>query len=322
MAFAPDGRLFVCLQNGAVLVIKDGSLLPAPFVTVATSAAGERGLLGIAFHPNFATNGWVYLYYTTAQAGTHNRISRFTADGDTAATGETVIVDLPSLSSATNHNGGALHFGPDGKLYVAVGDNNSGNNAQDMSIVFGKMLRLNEDGSIPGDNPFLSTTTGLNQAIWALGLRNPYTFGFQPGTGRMFINDVGESTWEEINEGVAGANYGWPDTEGPTAHPDVLSPVYAYRHGTGFVQGIAIVGSVFYNPAIQNFPAEYVGQYFFADYAGGWIHRLDPDSGAGVSRFATVSGPQTDLRVGPDGAVYTLARLGGVWGVYRIAYGP
>src|SRR5439155_12911459 len=141
----------------------------------------------------------------------HNRVSRFTASGDVAVAGsETVILELDDLSTASNHNGGAIHFGPDGRLYVAVGENATSANAQTLANRLGKMLRINADGSIPIDNPFSSTAVGVNRAIWALGLRNPFTFAIQPGTGRMFINDVGQSTWEEIDDGVAGANYGWP----------------------------------------------------------------------------------------------------------------
>jgi glucose/arabinose dehydrogenase len=324
MAFAPDGRLFIAIQSGELLVFKSGALLAQPFVTVPTTASGERGLLGVAFHPQFATNGWVYVYYTSAVGGAHNRISRFTADGDTALTAETTIADLPNLSSATNHNGGAIHFGSDGKLYAAVGDNANGVLAPDLNSPFGKMLRFNDDGSIPADNPFFNTTTGLNQAIWARGLRNPFTFSFQPGTGRMFINDVGATNWEEINEGTAGANFGWPSTEGATTNPSFTTPVYAYPHPHigGLVVGNAIVGSAFYNPGTGNFPAEYVGSYFFGDLSNGWIHRLDPAAGNGVYIFAQIPGIQTDLRVGPDGALYSLSDLGPSWGVYRFSFGP
>jgi glucose/arabinose dehydrogenase len=322
MAFAPDGRLFICLQDGDLRVFKNGVLLAQPFVTVPTTANGERGLLGVAFHPNFASNGWVYVYYTSSEGGQHNRISRFTAAGDTAETLETVLVDLPNLSGATNHNGGALHFGADGMLYAAVGDNANGSNAQSMSTVFGKMLRFNDDGSIPSDNPFFNSAAGLNRSIWALGLRNPYTFGVQPGTGRIFINDVGQGTWEEINEGVEAGNYGWPTTEGPTSNPNFQGPVYAYEHNNGFVQGVAIVGSAFYNPPVATFPASYIGSYFFADYVGGWIHRLDPGADNTVSIFARIPHVQTDLRLGPDGALYSLAEVGGNWAVYRVSFGP
>ena len=166
----------------------------------------------MAFDPAFATNQFVYIYYTATTPALHNRISRFTANGDVAVAGsETVILDLNNLSSATNHNGGALAFGPDGKLYAAVGENANGANAQSMDNLLGKMLRINKDGTIPTDNPFFTSATGINRAIWALGLRNPFTFAFNPAGTELFINDVGQNTWEEINDGVAGANYGWPD---------------------------------------------------------------------------------------------------------------
>src|SRR5688572_13532221 len=178
MAFAPDGRLFVCLQNGQLRVIKNGALLATPFVTLSVSSSGERGLLGVTFDPNFATNQFVYVYYTTSAAPIHNRISRFTANGDVAAANsEVVLMDLDNLSSATNHNGGAIHFGPDGKLYAAVGENANAANAQVLTNRLGKILRLNSDGTIPVDNPFFNSASGANRSIWALGLRNPFTFG-------------------------------------------------------------------------------------------------------------------------------------------------
>ena len=139
-----------------------------------------------------------------------------------------MILELDNLSGATNHNGGALAFGPDGKLYAAVGENANGANAQTLANLHGKMLRLNSDGTIPTDNPFYTTATGRNRAIWALGLRNPFTFAFNPNGPEMFINDVGQNTWEEINDGRAGANYGWPTTEGATSDPRFVSPRYAY----------------------------------------------------------------------------------------------
>ena len=163
---------------------------------------------------------------------------------------EVVLLDLNNLSSATNHNGGALAFGGDGKLYVAVGENANGANAQSFDNLLGKMLRLNSDGSIPTDNPFFGSASGNNRAIYSLGLRNPFTFAFNPGFDRMFINDVGQNTWEEINDGIAGANYGWPDTEGTTTDPRFVSPRHSYNHSSG----CAITGGAFYAPAIQPFP--------------------------------------------------------------------
>ncbi|HEV2854604.1 MAG TPA: PA14 domain-containing protein [Thermoanaerobaculia bacterium] len=318
MASAPDGRLFVTEQGGTLRVIKNGALLPTPFLTVTVSSTGERGLLGIAFDPNFATNQWVYVYYTATTPAVHNRVSRFTASGDTAVAGsETVILELDNLSSATNHNGGAMHFGPDGKLYIAVGENGNPSNAQTLGNLLGKMLRINKDGSIPTDNPFFSTATGVNRAIWALGLRNPFTFSFQPGTGRMFINDVGQNTWEEINDGIAGSNYGWPTTEGPTTDTRFRSPLYWYGHGSGDTVGCAITGGAFYNPATQQFPAAYRGTYFFADYCNNWIRRYDPAANTATG-FATGAPAPVDLLVTDDGSLYYLAR--GAGAVYRVRY--
>jgi glucose/arabinose dehydrogenase len=314
MAFAPDGRLFITEKAGAVKVLKNGSVLPTPFLKLSTNSPGERGLLGFAFDPDFNVNKFVYAYYTVAD-GSHNRLSRFTANGDAAVTGsERVLMDMDPLSTATNHNGGAVHFGPDRKLYVAVGDNANGANAQTLANVHGKMLRLNSDGSIPTDNPFYNQTSGKQRAIWALGLRNPFTFAFQPGSGRMFINDVGQNTWEEIDEGARGANYGWPTTEGPTSDARFRAPFYAYDHGTG----IAITGGAFYNPPTRRFPADYAGDYFFADFGRGFIKRIDPVTRA-VSPFATNVVRVVDLDVGADGSLYYLSNTD-AGGVFRVSY--
>ena len=321
MAFAPDGRLFVCQQGGQLRVIKTGSLLSTPFVSLTVDSSGERGLLGIAFDPNFATNHYLYVYYTVATSPIHNRVSRFTAAGDTAVPGsEAIILELDNLSSATNHNGGAIHFGPDAKLYIGVGENANGANSQTLSNLLGKMLRINADGTIPTDNPFYNTATGNNRAIWALGLRNPFTFAFQPGTTRLFINDVGQSTWEEINDGIAGSNYGWPTTEGPTSNPAFRSPIFFYGHGTTDTTGCAIVGGAFYNPPVAQFPSSYIGKYFFADLCSGWIRVFDPTAGTATG-FATGISTPVDLHVGPDGALYYLAQGSGGQ-VFRVSALP
>ena len=323
MAFAPDGRLFVCLQNGQLRVIKNGALLAAPFVSLSVDSSGERGLLGVTFDPNFSSNQFVYLYYTTNAAPIHNRISRFTANGDVAVAGsEVVLVDLDNLSSATNHNGGAIHFGPDGKLYAGVGENANSANAQTLSNRLGKILRLNSDGTIPTDNPFFNTAAGNNRAIWALGLRNPFTFAFQPGTGRLFINDVGQSTWEEINDGIAGSNYGWPNCEGACSpsNPNFRNPLFQYGHGTSSTTGCAIVGAAFYNPVVNQFPESYLGKYFFADLCSGWIRLFDPADWRS-SDFATGISSPVDLQVGPDGCLYYLAR-GNSGQVFRVSAIP
>ena len=307
MEIAPDGRIFVCLQSGSLRVIKNGTLLATPFVTLNVDPNGERGLLGIAFDPNFASNNFLYLYYTVATTPRHNRVSRFTANGDVVVPGsETIIWELDNLTTATNHNGGAIHFGPDGKLYIAVGENATRANAQTLSNMLGKVLRINSNGSIPADNPFFNTAVGNNRSIWALGLRNPFTFAFQPGTGRLFINDVGESTWEEINDGIAGSNYGWPNTEGPTSNPAFRSPLFSYGHGSSATTGCAIAGGAFYNPTTVQFPDGFIGKYFFADLCSGWIRVFDPATGT-ASGFATSVGQPVDLKVASDGSLYYLS---------------
>jgi len=308
MAFAPDGRLFVAQQAGQLRVVKNGALLATPFLSLSVDSNGERGLLGVTFDPSFAANKLVYVYYTTTSGGTHNRISRFTANGDVATVGsETVLVDLPALSAATNHNGGALHFGNDGKLYVSVGENATGSNAQSMTTPFGKLLRFNSDGTIPSDNPFFASTTGVNRAIWALGLRNPFTFDVRRSTGAMLINDVGNNAWEEVNSGGAGRNYGWPTSEGATTNPAFTGPLFVYPHASDNSGGCAITGGAFYDPTTVQFPASYVGKYFFADYCNGWIRKLDPATGT-ATLFATGLNAVVDIRVGPEGALYYLAR--------------
>ena len=321
MAIAPDGRIFVCQQTGQLRVIKNGALLATPFVTVSTTSSGERGLLGVTFHPNFPATPQVFVYYTVPTAPIHNRLSRFTAAGDTAVAGsEVVLADFDALSSATNHNGGALHFGLDGKLYVGLGENGNSANAQTLANRLGKILRYNPDGTIPTDNPLFNTATGANRAIWARGLRNPFTFAFEPGSGRMFINDVGQNKWEEINDGAPGANYGWPTCEGDCNPPNAsfVDPIFQYSHS----EGCAIAGGAFYRPSVSQFPPAFVGSYFFADLCGGWIRRLDPANGNAVSDFGSGFANIVDLQVGPDGLLYYLDRgIGGV-GSIQFANAP
>jgi glucose/arabinose dehydrogenase len=324
MALAPDGRLFVCLQGGSLRVIKNGVLLPTPFATFSVNSSGERGLLGVAFDPDFPVDPYVYVYYTTSTSPIHNRVSRLTADGDVAMAGsELILLDLDNLTSATNHNGGAMHFGPDGRLYVAVGENATPSNAQTLGNLLGKVLRIGKDGAIPTDNPFYSSATGKNRAIWALGLRNPFTFTFQADTGRMFIDDVGQDTREEIDDGVAGSNYGWPDSEGPTSNPSHRGPIFSYTHGSTGTTGCAITGGAFYNPATATFPADYAGDYFFADYCSGWIRRIDPvQSPVAATAFASGLSSAVDLQVSPAGDLYYLARGSGSSSgvVYKVSY--
>ncbi len=313
MAIAPDGRIFVAQQGGALRVVKNGTLLAQPFLTVSVNSTGERGLLGIAFDPNFGSNGFVYVYYTTASSPLHNRVSRFTAstsNPDVVAAGSEVqLLNLPALG-ANNHNGGGIHFGTDGKLYVAVGENAVPDNAQSLGTTLGKLLRINADGTIPSDNPFFSQTTGNNRAIWALGLRNPFNFAIDPTNGRIHINDVGQNAWEEVNLGVAGSNYGWPQTEGPEPGgvAGVRYPMHSYQNAGS---NCAITGAAFYRPAVSTFPAAYAGRYFFGDLCGGFIRTLSPPNYNASAGFATGIDSLVDIQVHPDGSLYYLARGGG-----------
>ena len=308
LEIAPDGRVFVAQQGGVIRVIKDDVMLDTPFTTLTVDGSAERGLLGITLDPSFSTNHYVYVYYTALSPASHNRLSRLTANGDQMQAGsEVILLELANLpASATIHMGGATHFGSDGKIYVSVGDNHDNSNAQSLTNPFGKILRVNPDGTIPTDNPFFSQTSGINRAIWAYGLRNPFTTAFQPGTGRFFINDVGESSWEEINDGIAGSNYGWPTTEGDfnqSTFPNFRRPFLTYSHSIG----CAVTGGAFYNPPDNQFGAAYFGKYFYADFCSGWIRTLDLSTKA-VSDFATDIYYPVDMRVSPDGSLYYLSR--------------
>jgi glucose/arabinose dehydrogenase len=318
IAQAPDGRFFVSVQDGRVLIIRNGAVLATPFLTLAPDTSGERGLLGLALHPNFAVNGWVYVYYTRVNGSQYNnRISRFVANADVSTGVETVIADLPALSGV-NHNGGALVFGTDGKLYVGVGDNANTTKPQNLSDPLGKLLRFNDDGSIPSDNPFCTTQGNIACAVWAYGLRNPFTMAVQAGTGRLLLNDVGLNTWEEINLAARGANYGWPASEGPdNLTPAYTAPVFVYKHEDavppgsgpgGFLTGKAVIGGAFYPSSGGTFPASYQGKYFFADYVYRWVAVLDPTRDYIAYTFATIAEFPVGMIVGQDGALYILGR--------------
>jgi glucose/arabinose dehydrogenase len=244
MEFAPDGRLFVAEQAGKVRVTKpDGTLATFLDFSAKVDSTGERGLMALTFDPSFSTNRYVYLHYTKKGTSSppHNRIVRVTASGSRAVAGSEKLILRLNNQSAQIHQGGALDFGLDGKLYVATGDNNTPGNSQTLTNLFGKLLRINKSGTIPTDNPFYTAASGSNRAIWALGLRNPFKFAIQPATGTIFINDVGADTWEEINWGAAGANYGWNLCEGNHDNPNrpgsvncgaapYTPPIFAYGH--------------------------------------------------------------------------------------------
>ena len=336
MAVAPDGRVFVSEQAGRLRVIENDVLLPTPAITLTVDATNERGLLGIAFDPAFAANQHVYLYYTLPPAapgpfptlGAHNRVSRFTLSGNVVVPGsELILLELPDLGTAPIHNAGSLHFGADGKLYVSVGENFNAAQAQLKNNPLGKLLRINPDGTIPPDNPFVGEA-GAYAAIWAFGLRNPFTFAIQPTTGRIFVNDVGDKLYDEINDIVKGGNYGWPETEGPHNDPRFIQPFF---YTPWDPQNCTTIGAAFYNPAVRDFPVTFEGKYFFGDLCGNYIKVMDPATGT-AELFATglnagllpgQTSQLVDLDVSPDGKVYFLNRgnQAGSSSVWRIFHG-
>ena len=263
------------------------------------------------------------MYYTAG--GTpdpiHARVSRFTtnnADPNTAdPESETIIIE-PEGSVVPAHMAGAIGFGNDGKLYIATGDQQISGNSQNTTNLLGKILRYNPDGSIPDGNPpsFITangteTTTGRNRAIYVMGLRNPYRFAFDALTGRMFVNDVGESDWEEVNDVFNGSNYGWPICEGSCQDDRFVDPIYAYSHGIniiGTAMSAAITGGAFYRGA--TFPEKFYGKYVFSDFSQGWIKWLDPATGEVFEFGPNHFNYPVDLKIGPDGGLYVLSYLG------------
>ena len=315
LATLPDGRLLVTEKVGRLRLVADGALRPEPLIDLSATIdnSHERGLLNVAVAPDFVTSKAIYLYYTVAGEPAHNRISRFRLDGNTvAAASEVPICELPALGRVGYHNGGGLAFGRDGKLYIGVGENTVGPRAQDVGNRMGKILRLNPDGSCPTDNPFFAAGDAERSAVWCLGLRNPFALAVQPGTGRIFVNDIGAANAEEVNEAVAGANFGWPLIEGfranQAAPAGYRDPLHAYDHG----QGLAIVGATFYQPARPGpkaFPTEWNGRYLFADYTH-WIAWIDPAAPTVRHAFLTGVNRPIALAVADDGALWYLERAG------------
>ena len=308
---APDGRLFVVIKSGKVFVYKNNTLLTTPLLSINVDKTNERGIQSITLDPNFSTNGFFYVYYTVPGQN-HNRVSRFTANGDIAPTStELILLDLDVLKGSV-HNGGCLFF-KDGKLFITTGEGSDAPKSQSFTSLLGKVLRINPNGTIPADNPFISTTTGKYQAIYALGFRNPFKATVQRTTGRIFVNDVGAATWEEINDLVAGKNYGWPTIEGKkttqTAPANYMDPVFAY----GRSSGCSITGGAFYNPVTTKFPSQYVGKYFFQDYCGNNIKVLDLSTFTVQETFATGLDRPIDIEVSSDGSLYYMSR-GGIGG--------
>jgi glucose/arabinose dehydrogenase len=322
---AGDPRLFLAERGGAVRVVKDGALLPEPLLEVEAATGGwEQGLLGLAFHPKFAENGRVFVYYTAPKSGA-GVVDEYRVQGERAVAGsrrERLRFGQPY----SNHNGGQLAFGPDGMLYLGVGDGGAGGDpqghGQNRKTLLGSILRLDVDaeGLVPADNPFVGDPDAADP-IWAYGLRNPWRFSFAPD-GALWIGDVGQNAWEEIDRippGVSGANLGWNRKEGtrcygrPTCEGDYLDPVaeYAGRPGCDSVTGGYVVrGSC--APSLQ-------GQYVYADFCRNTVWAL----GEGKPRDITASLDAKGLLDGVSsfgedgfGELYVVSHGDGV--IYRV----
>ena len=325
---AGDDRLFVVEQGGTIQIIDgSGNTLTTPFLDISGQVSGgsEQGLLSVAFHPDYATNGKFYVNYTNLNGNT--QVSEFTVDAGNPniadATSEVPIIGFNQTQS--NHNGGCLQFGPDGYLYIASGDGGGAgdipNNAQNNTLLLGTMLRIDVDNPVPGgtnygipaDNPFAGSTSE-RQEIWAFGLRNPWKFSFDSATDDLWIADVGQGDIEEINRvGVteAGLNYGWRCYEGdmefnlsgcPPA-TDLTFPIAQYNQPTGF----SITGGYVYNGTLQ---APLVGFYFFADFATGLIGTVD--AAGTLNNLGTFGGNWSTFGVDNDNELFIVNYSGTV----------
>jgi glucose/arabinose dehydrogenase len=333
---ARDGtnRLFVVEQRGTIRVIQRGSLRPGYFMDIRSlvGEGGERGLLGLAFHPNFRNNRLLYVYYT--RNGGDIVVARYTTNATRTdvveSTGRPLL--LIEHSAATNHNGGSMAFGPNGLLYIGVGDGGGsgdpGNDAQEKTTtLLGKLLRINVNGtgagtygrySIPANNPFAGPITGRGE-IWAIGLRNPWRISFDRGTGKLFIADVGQDRYEEIDREPAGfrggLNYGWSYMEGLHCYKswkcpmagDTL-PVAEYSHANG---NCSVTGGYVYRGPTQT---NLVGQYVFADYCSGRIFTM-PHDGAVITLRADTNQNITSFGETENGELWLVTSSGNVYQV-------
>jgi glucose/arabinose dehydrogenase len=328
-----SGRLYVLEQAGRVRVIEpDGELRREPFVDLSDRilSGGERGLLGIAFHPRYAENRRLFVHYSRSGDGA-TVVSELRADEDgrTADPASERIL-LGVTQPFPNHNGGQIAFGPDGYLYIGLGDGGASgdpsNNAQNTEVLLGKILRIDVDGpstggrayAVPRDNPFAPEGVrpgGGRPEIWAYGLRNPWQFSFDPESGDLYIGDVGQAEWEEVNRQAAdsrgGENYGWDEMEGRHCYPEdecdqspFVKPIAEYSHA----RGCSITGGHVYRGDRQ---PELQGIYVFGDYCSGLLFTLHVDEGTVTPKVVLESGLSiTAFGTDEAGEVY-LAHVGG-----------
>ncbi|MEM7052800.1 MAG: PQQ-dependent sugar dehydrogenase [Acidobacteriota bacterium] len=337
---AGDGtdRLFIVQRGGSIRIVENGSLLATPFITVPNVlSGGELGLLGMAFHPDYDTNGYFYVNYTRNPPGPiayETVIARFevSAGNPNVANVSSLTELLTITQDDSNHNGGDIHFGPDGYLYTALGDGGGGGDpfdrAQDLGELLGKMLRLDVDGgtpyAIPAGNPF-------NDEIWAYGLRNPWRFSFDRWSGDIFIGDVGQGSWEEISYQRAGTpggiNFGWDCREGAHNFPGgstcsgpTVDPIMEYVN-TSFGGDCAVVGGFRYSGIIPGFQSIYTfadncsGKIWFGTQAtnGTWSDSLWMDTNLSVSGFGEDEDGELYL-VSLSGALYRFTSDSAIFG--------
>ena len=332
-----SGRLFIVLQTGQIVIYDGQRVHLRPFLDISrrVSCCGERGLLGLAFHPQYASNGFFYVNYTDRAGDTvvaRYSVSRISRNLANPLSGTTLLtVDQPFA----NHNGGQLLFGPDGYLHIGLGDGGSAgdpqNNAQNLDVLLGKILRIDVDGgtpyAIPPDNPFVNVP-GARPEIWAYGLRNPWRFSFDRLTGDLFVGDVGQAEWEEINfqpaSSPGGENYGWRLMEGSHCYDPptgcdptgLVLPVLEYDHSLG----CAVIGGFRYRgsqvPGLD-------GQYLYGDYCSGRIWGAAPDGIGSWSSTVLLQAPfsVSSFGQGPDGELYVLS-YGPSGTLYRISAAP
>ena len=297
--FTPDGRIFITEKEGNIRVFANGELQDAPYLVIEEVAPeGEGGLLGLAVDPNFASNGLFYVYYSYKEASgaLSNRVVRWRDTGQTAVN-PTVILD--GIPGDRIHNGGRLKFGPDGKLYVTIGDAASRILAQDISSLAGKILRINSDGAIPADNPIPGSP------VYSYGHRNPQGLAWHPETGDLFATEHGPVGHDEVNLIVPGGNYGWPAVGGDETGEGFIPPVL---HSG--IETWAPSGAAFYDGDVM--PAHWQGRLLFAALRGQrivWVDFQEPDY-QHVQRedsiFVRLHGRIRDVVLGPDGHLYFL----------------
>jgi glucose/arabinose dehydrogenase len=290
LAFLPDGRMLVTLKGGDLLRVDAG--VATTLTTIPVCSDVEMGLLGVAVDPNFTTNGFVYLYRTKAgpsgcgsNTGRFNQVVRVTVSGNTAGSLVELLDGIQTDNG--NHDGGGLRIGPDGKLYVGAGDTGLGDNqggpgsstnpySQDLAHLEGKVLRLNLDGTIPADNPFVGNASARHE-IFAYGFRNPFRFGFDPTTNALWLGDVGDLAFEELDIVVSGGNYAWPHCEGtqPTSceQPGDIDPIFTYPHSGATTLGATVIGGAFAPAGFGGLD----GDYFFADFIADAIYHALPN---------------------------------------------